>query len=118
MFNFMFLHSGISYLTWKMLVSEPYHFASLACLALPYFSTLSHKRRDFFWGGGIVEHEVCVFCLYLLAEIFLILGIIRRNVIMNVLRSSGMVPLSLVRFLINFEFLSSFFRKPIKYQIL
>jgi predicted transcriptional regulator len=33
--------------------------SSVACLALPYFSILFHKRHDF--GENIVEYKVCVF---------------------------------------------------------
>jgi hypothetical protein len=54
--------------------------SSVACLALPYFSTLSHKRHDFRGGGNVIEHKICV-CLFLLqplSETFLFLRIIQR----------------------------------------
>ena len=39
-------------------------YSSLACSATKYFSTLFHKRHDFFLGGGELLNKKCVFCLY------------------------------------------------------
>jgi len=51
--------------------------SSVACPALQYFSTLSHKRCDFRKKKKVTEYKTCVwFSLQLLSETFLIL---RRN---------------------------------------
>ena len=54
--------------------------SSVACLALPYFSTLSHKRCNLRWGVGVgtenfIEHEMCFYCCTILSGTFLILRI-------------------------------------------
>jgi len=72
--------------------------SSVVSLALPYFSTLSHKRHD------LRENEIvnikCVlgFSLQILPEIFPILGIIKRDIIINLHRYSHKVTIMPVRF--------------------
>jgi hypothetical protein len=69
---------------------------SVACLALPFFFILSHKRRDF-WGKNL-SNVKCVFgcSLQLLSETFLILGRNERDKIANIYRFSCKVPVILV----------------------
>ena len=63
----------------------------VACLALPYFSTLSHKRHGD-CKTSLLGHQMCVFSLQLLSEIFLVLTITQRDSIINVLTSLCKVP--------------------------
>ena len=72
--------------------------SSVTCLALPYFSTLSHKPRDFFGvgeGGEPVEHKMCLLIfstIFFLSEKFIILRRIERDMVMSVYCSSCKVP--------------------------
>jgi hypothetical protein len=57
--------------------------SSVACPAVTYFSSLSHKRHDF--REKVIEHEICDdFFLTLFSEIFLILRRAERDAIKNV----------------------------------
>ena len=70
--------------------------SSVVCLAVPCFSTLSHKLRYF--RKKDIENEMCVLLsLQHLSETFLILRITERDMINNVYRSSCKVPVILVR---------------------
>jgi hypothetical protein len=70
----------------------------LASLALPYFSTLSHKRHDF--RKKVIDNKmsVLIFSLQLLSGTLLILRRTERDIIINVRRSSCKVPVILVIF--------------------
>jgi hypothetical protein len=87
----------------KRIFSAPFYIVlpSVACLALPYFSTLSHKRQDF--RIYVTEHKMCVVIFTaLLSETFLIIRINQR-LIMHLPRSSCKVPIILVRFVFKIE---------------
>ena len=69
--------------------------SSVACGAIPYFSTLSKNGKIF---GKMVKHETCVFILStIFSEIFLILRAIQLDII-NVHNSSSKLPAIIVRF--------------------
>jgi len=53
--------------------------SSVAYLAIPHFPILSHKRHDL--RENIIEHKMCVFSLYFVSEIFLILRKTERDII-------------------------------------
>jgi hypothetical protein len=59
--------------------------SSVVCLALPYFSTLSHKQHDIL--KKVTEHKMCVLVLSTtLSETFFILRRIQQDIIINVHR--------------------------------
>jgi hypothetical protein len=64
---------------------------SVACPAVRYFSTLSHKRHDF--RKKNIDHEVCDLILFTLSEKFLILGRTEQDMIQYTYLSSCKVPL-------------------------
>jgi len=70
--------------------------SSVACPALPYFTTLFHKRHDF---RRHVLNIRCVswFSLKGLSETFLILTGIRQDTVTHVRRSSCRVPVTIAR---------------------
>jgi hypothetical protein len=75
--------------------------SSVACLALPYSSTLSHERHDFLKKKNVTEHETFVLIFSTnMSEIYLIRRIIQRDIIINVHRSS-----------LKYSFLMSYFNK-------
>jgi hypothetical protein len=81
----------------------------VTCLTLPYISTLSHKRQGFRKKKTLLKIKVMFWLsVQLLSEIFLILRRIHRDITINVHRCSCKVPVSLVRFCWNLQFLDSF----------
>ena len=71
---------------------------SVACLTVPYFTTLSYTRQDFREGKMVNKKCVFLFHLQLSSEIFLILRRTERDAVINVQRSKRKVPTILVRF--------------------
>ena len=71
--------------------------SSVVCLAVPYFSTLSHKQRDF---RKVLLNIKCVlrFTLQLFYETFFILRRIQQDVTINIHWSLHKVPIILVIF--------------------
>jgi len=69
----------------------------VACLAIPNFSTLSHKQHNF-WKN-ITEHKMCVLIFSTNFECNIYHSKkIQSDIIMNVHRSSHKVPVILVGF--------------------
>jgi hypothetical protein len=89
--------------------------SSVACLAVPYFSTLYHKRHDI--RKKLLNIKcVFLFSLQILSERFVIPARIQRDIIINVHRSLYKVPLCLTD-LIKSKFFKDF-RKMLKCEIL
>jgi len=79
-------------------------------MALPYFPTLPHKWHDLKKKSYCIWY-VCFDFLYdFCLKWFLILRIIQQDIIINVHRSSCKVPVSLVRFSWNMDFLKTFLK--------
>jgi hypothetical protein len=67
------------------------------CLAVPYFSTLSHKQHDF--RKKIIEHEMCVLIFSTnSSETFVSLRKTMQDIIINSYWSLCEVPIILVIF--------------------
>jgi len=75
------------------------------------FSTFSHKRDDF--RENVTEHETYV---VILSTAFLILGRIKRDIIIHKHKSSSKYPLFLPYFK-ETRIFSTDLRKPLKYHI-
>ena len=71
--------------------------SSVACLALPYFFTLSHKRRDF-WIKFAAHKMFTLIFSTTFSETFLILSRIEQDIIINIRGSSCKVLDVLVSF--------------------
>ena len=68
----------------------------VAPLAPPYFSTLSHKRRDFL--KKVTEHKMCVSIFSINFDTFLHLRRIQRDIAINIKRLHVKYPLFLSDF--------------------
>jgi hypothetical protein len=86
--------------------------SSVACLAVPCFSTLCHKWHDF--RGKKLLNIKCVFWFSL--ETFLMLRRIQRDIIINVHRYSCKVPVILVKFECSLNFLDKFSKNTAIYN--
>jgi hypothetical protein len=90
--------------------------SSVASLAVPYFSTLSHKRHDF--RTKVTEHKMCVLLFSkTLPEKFLILSRTERDILISVKNNSCKVPVTLVTLKETLIFTIDFRKKNFKYQI-
>ena len=88
--------------------------SSVACPALPYFSTLHQKQHDF--QQGVIKHKMWVFIFPTTSETFLILRVTHRDIIINVHVLHLKYPSFLSYFNENWIF-SIDFRKILKCQI-
>jgi hypothetical protein len=80
----------------------------LSCVAVPKLSTLSHKRHDFRKRKKLLKIKYLFFSPQLLSEIFLILGKIQRDAVINLCRPSCRVLFILVKFYWKLSFVDRF----------
>jgi hypothetical protein len=85
--------------------------SSVACPAIPYFSTLSHTRHDL-RRKLVNTKRVFWFSLQRLTDTFLIVRRIQRDIITYGYRSSCKVPVILARFQWNLYLLDRFSDNP------
>ena len=76
----------------------PYYIVNRSLRAVPYLSTLSHKRHEFREKKWLNIKHVFTFYSQLLSETSCILRRIMRDIIISVNRSSSKVPAVLTRF--------------------
>ena len=74
---------------------------SVACPALQYFSTLSHKMQDFQKQKNLLNSNLCLIFSIMSSEAFLILRKTERDIIKNVYWSSCKAQVIIVKFSIN-----------------
>ena len=92
-------------------------FSSVAFPAVPYFSTLSHKRHDFRGVGGIIEREMFALTSSInLSDTFLIRRRIPWDTVISAYRYSCKVMLFLSDFNQIWIFTTDFL-KVLRYQI-
>jgi len=81
--------------------------SSVACAALQYFSTVSHKLQIFVEKKATLHKSCVIIFPTTLSAKFLILGRTEQDMIINVYWSSYIVPV-IVRFYWNLKFLGAF----------
>jgi hypothetical protein len=83
----------------------------VACLALPFFSTLSHKGHDF-QEKKVIENTMCVLIFFTtLSKTLIILRRAERDIVTNLVSSSGKVPRYSSQILMKVEFSRQIFEK-------
>jgi hypothetical protein len=85
---------------------------SVVCLALPYFSLLSHKRQDF--RKMFLISNVFWFFQLILYETFFVLRRIRQYIVINLHMYSRKVPTMFVRFWSKSNFFFKIFSKNLQ----
>jgi hypothetical protein len=72
--------------------------STVACPAVLYFCILTHTRHDFWKENLLIKIYVFRLSLQLLSEVFLTIGRIQPDIIINVRRYSCKVPVIHVKF--------------------